>query len=275
MFDDKKICFIGSGVMAEAFLMGLLHENLVKPGQIICADPFPKRLVDLGEKYGVNTTSDNARAVAEADLVVLSSKPQVVEEVMDSIREALTPEKLVLSILAGVTTTTLTQGLGHPAVVRVMPNTPARVSEGMSVWIATEAVTEDQRSMAKKVLAALGEELMVRKEDDLDIATALSGTGPAYVFLFMEALIDAGVHMGFSRQRAEMLVLQTVKGSVDFALESGKHLAELRNQVTSPGGTTADALYQLEKGGLRTVVSKAVFAAYQKSQYLSRLVEED
>jgi pyrroline-5-carboxylate reductase len=129
--------------------------------------------------------------------------------------------------------------------------------------------------MAQTMLAALGQEIFVSREGDLDMATALSGTGPAYVFLFMEALIDAGVHMGFSRRVAEQLVLQTVKGSVDFALASDSHLAELRNQVTSPGGTTADALYFMEKGGLRTVMSKAVFAAFKKSRALSTLASEE
>lgn len=273
MLEDTRLSFVGSGVMAEAILQGLLHEKLISTDQVCCADPFPGRLSALKEKYGVSTTADNAEAVKGADVVVLSTKPQVIKEVMESVRDAFDDSKLVISIIAGVKSDTLRRGLGHDAIVRVMPNTPARVSEGMSVWTCSPAVTEGQREQARCILQALGEELMVSKESDMDMATALSGTGPAYVFLFMEALIDAGVHMGFSRRVAEKLVLQTVKGSVDFALESGAHLAELRNQVTSPGGTTADALYHLEKGGLRTVVSRAVFAAFKKSQYLSHLEE--
>jgi len=149
-----------------------------------------------------------------------------------------------------------------------MPNTPARVGKGMSVWIATDSVSDAQKSHAQEILGALGEEIFVDHEYYLDMATALSGTGPAYVFLFIEALIDAGVHMGFSRRVAQELVLQTMEGSVAFARQHQRHPVELRNMVTSPGGTTADALYQLEKGGFRTIISKAVFAAYQKSRLL-------
>jgi pyrroline-5-carboxylate reductase len=141
----------------------------------------------------------------------------------------------------------------------------------MSVWTATPETDEAQREQARTILAALGEELYMEHEDYLDMATALSGTGPAYVFLVMEALIDAGVHMGFSRRVSEQLVLQTMRGSLEFARASQRHPVELRNMVTSPGGTSAEALYQLEKGGLRTVISKAVWAAYQKSKYLGGL----
>ncbi len=261
--------------MGEAIVSGLLRDELVAPESMTCSDPLPARLETLKERYGIQTTTDNREAVEKADIVVLSTKPQVIEDVMRGLHGFLKPEQLVFSILAGVTTKTLRRGFDHEAVVRVMPNTPAQLGEGMSVWTCTPAVTGVQREKAQKILEALGEEVFVSKEDELDMATALSGTGPAYVFLFMEALVDAGVHLGFSRRVAEKLVLQTCKGSVDYALKSPRHLAELRNQVTSPGGTTADALYHIEKGGMRTVVSKAVFAAYKKSQYLSRLVEED
>jgi pyrroline-5-carboxylate reductase len=155
-----------------------------------------------------------------------------------------------------------------------MPNTPAQIGEGITVWTATPEVPETERKQAKALLGALGEELFMEDEKFLDMATALSGTGPAYVFLFMEALIDAGVHMGFSRWDAERLVLQTVRGSVDYAKQSGKHPAELRNQVTSPGGTSAEAIYQLEKGGLRTVLSRAVYAAYRRSVELGKASEK-
>ncbi|MGE0488636.1 MAG: pyrroline-5-carboxylate reductase [Vulcanimicrobiota bacterium] len=275
MLQDTKLGFVGSGVMAEAILNGLLAEQLVSAPNITCADPLPTRLETLAEQYGVRTTTENTTAVDGADIVVLSIKPQALGDVMHDIRKHVRGEQLVLSIIAGVTTETLCKGLEHEAVVRVMPNTPAQLGEGMSVWTCTAAVSESDRQKARRILQALGEEVYVSREGELDMATALSGTGPAYVFLFMEALVDAGVHMGFSRRIAEQLVLQTVKGSVDYALKSPRHLAELRNQVTSPGGTTADALYHLEKGGMRTVISKAVFAAYKKSQYLSRLIEED
>jgi pyrroline-5-carboxylate reductase len=275
MLGDKKLGFIGSGIMAEAIIQGLLKKELVDPTRIVCSDPYLARGKELEATYGVRSTTDNQQAIAGADIVVLSIKPQVLADITPGLRGKLRPEQLLLSILAGVDSRSLRKGFDHQAIVRTMPNTPARVGQGMTVWTATAAVTSGQREMAQSLLAALGQEIFVSREGDLDMATALSGTGPAYVFLFMEALIDAGVHMGFSRRVAEQLVLQTVKGSVDFALQSQTHLAELRNQVTSPGGTTADALFQMEKGGLRTVMSKAVFAAFQKSRALSNVPDEE
>ena len=270
----KKLGFIGSGIMAKAIVSGVLGRELVSPASICCADPYTDRLEQLEERYKVKTTVDNKKAIKGADVVFLSVKPQVLSEVSQSLLGAFNSDQLVISILAGVDTNALKKNLGHHSIVRTMPNTPARVGEGMTVWTATPDVTKQQRKMAQTLLAALGEEVFVTREGDLDMATALSGTGPAYVFLFMESLIDAGVHLGFSRRVAEKLVLQTVKGSVDFALKSDSHLAELRNQVTSPGGTTADALYHMEKGGLRTVLSKAVFAAFQKSRALSNVSDD-
>lgn len=275
MLQDKRFGFIGSGIMAEAIILGLLKQDLVPASAICCADPYVARGKQLEAEYGVKTCTDNLRAVQDADIVVLSIKPQVMPDIVPSLRGKLAPHQLLVSILAGVDSRTLRQSFGHDAIVRTMPNTPARVGQGMTVWTATPQVSSTQREMAQAMLAALGEEIFVSREGDLDMATALSGTGPAYVFLFMEALIDAGVHLGFSRRVAEQLVLQTVKGSVDFALQSDTHLAELRNQVTSPGGTTADAVYYMEKGGLRTVMSKAVFAAFKKSQALSAVASQE
>lgn len=275
MLKDKRLGFIGSGIMAEAIIQGLLKQGLVSPGSICCSDPYVARGKELESSYGVRSTTNNAEATDGADIVVLSIKPQVLPDVAPSLVGKLNEDQLLVSILAGVDSRTLRKSFGHQAIVRTMPNTPARVGQGMTVWTATPQVSGEQREMAQAMLRALGQEIFVSREGDLDMATALSGTGPAYVFLFMEALIDAGVHMGFSRRVAEQLVLQTVKGSVDFALQADIHLAELRNQVTSPGGTTADALYHMEKGGLRTVMSKAVFAAFQKSQALSAVASEE
>lgn len=272
---EKKLGFIGSGIMAEAIVSGVLNQGLVPAPSIFCADPYSARCEELKRKYGINADTNNRSAVESADVVFLSVKPQVLAEVSHSLTDAFRPDQLIISILAGVDTRTLKRSLGHNAIVRTMPNTPARIGEGMTVWTATNEVTQAQRETAQQLLACLGEEIFVSREGDLDMATALSGTGPAYVFLFMEALIDAGVHLGFSRRVAEKLVLQTVKGSVDFAIQSDSHLAELRNQVTSPGGTTADALYHMEKGGLRTVLSKSVFAAFQKSRALSALADDE
>ncbi|MCS7260262.1 MAG: pyrroline-5-carboxylate reductase [Anaerolineae bacterium] len=272
MLQDIKISFIGSGVMAEAMIKGLLDQQLLPAQNIMASDVRPERGEELMAQYRIQATQDNRRAASWGEIVVLAVKPQVIGEVLAELDGGvIRPDALVISIVAGVTIERLLKGLQHPAIVRVMPNTPAQVGMGMSVWTATPGTSEQQRAQTKAILGALGEELYVNHEDYLDMATALSGTGPAYVFLFMEALIDAGVHMGFSRRVAEQLVLQTMRGAVEFARRSRLHPAVLRNMVTSPGGTSAEALYQLEKGGLRTVISKAVWAAYQKSKYLGSL----
>lgn len=270
MFADKTVTFIGGGVMGEAMIRGLLTQNLVTPEFIVVSDPLPERLVELESLYGVKTTSDNHAAAEAGQVVVLSVKPQNLPVVMPGIRGHLRRQDLLLSIIAGAPIRQLADGVAHAAVVRAMPNTPAQIGEGMTVWTATPEVAAEQRDQAQAILGALGHELFVDDESYLDMATALSGTGPAYIFMFMEALIDAGVHLGFSRRIAEQLVLQTMRGSIDYADASGKHVAELRNQVTSPGGTTAAALYQLEKGGLRTVLSRGVWAAYQRSVELGQ-----
>ena len=270
MFTDKNVAFIGSGIMGEAMIRGLLTQNIVKPDQIYAADPLPSRLDDLRERYGIHVTSSNSDAAEAGQVIVLSTKPQNLAEVMPGIRGHLRRQDLLLSILAGTPIRKLADGVAHASVVRAMPNTPAQIGQGMTVWTATPEVTEEQRGQAQVILGALGQELFVNDESYLDMATALSGTGPAYVFMFMESLIDAGVHLGFSRRVAEQLVFQTMLGSLEYAAQSGKHVAELRNQVTSPGGTTAAALYHLEKGGLRTVISRAIWAAYQRSVELGQ-----
>jgi pyrroline-5-carboxylate reductase len=268
MLEQKTIAFIGSGVMAEAMIKGLLRRGLVTPGQIVASGPRPERGQELFDRYDVHTTTDNVEATSGADVVVLSVKPQVLCRVLEELGGHVDPKALVLSIVAGAKTDTILRLLSVPAVVRVMPNTPAQIGLGISVWTATEATTDAQRGQALAILQALGEEVYVDDEGYLDMATALSGTGPAYVFLLMEAMIDAGVHLGFSRHVAQRLVIETLRGSVEYVRQSPRHLAALRNQVTSPGGTSAEALYHLEKGGLRTVLSRAIWAAYQRSRVL-------
>jgi pyrroline-5-carboxylate reductase len=265
MFTDKKIAFIGSGTMADAMIRGLLAQKSVAPEQIVAAGPRPERGQRLQAQHGIQVTVDNTAAAEAGDIVVLSFKPQVLRFVLPQIRGHLRRQDLVLSILAGVPIDKLANGLAHAAMVRAMPNTPAQIGQGISVWTATSEVTETQKVQAQAILVSLGEEIYVDDEDYLDMATALSGSGPGYVFLMMEALIDAGVHMGFSRRVATQLVTQTIRGSVAYAEQSGKHVAELRNQVTSPGGTTAEALYHMDKGGIRTVISRGIWAAYQRS----------
>ncbi len=265
MFTDLTIAFIGSGNMGEAMIHGLLTKDMVTPEQIIAADPRPERLEELHARYKVRHTNDNLDAATQANILVLSVKPQVLDIVLPEVRGGARTCSLVVSIVAGAPIRMIADGLANASVVRVMPNTPARIGMGMSVWTATSEVRDQERKQARALLAALGEEVFVDDEDYLDMATALSGTGPAYVFMFLEALVDAGVHLGFSRHVAEKLVLQTMRGSVEYAAQSGDHLASLRNQVTSPGGTSAEAIYQMEKGGLRTVVARSVWAAYQRS----------
>ncbi len=268
MLNRARLAFVGSGTMAEAMIKGILNQQLVSPERITASGPRIERGQQLQERYGVRWTTDNVEAVKEADVVVLSVKPQVIPKVLPELHATIRPEALVLSIAAGVAIATLREGLAHQAIVRSMPNTPAQVGAGMTVWTVSQQATAEQRDQAQAILGALGEEVFVQDETYLDMATALSGTGPAYVFLFMEALIDAGVHLGFSRRISQQLVEQTVFGSALFAKESHRHPAELRNMVTSPGGTSAEALYQLEKGGLRTVLSRGVWAAYQRSRSL-------
>lgn len=275
MLNETKICFIGGGAMATAMIAGMYKRELIQPENVTASDPYMAQLEKLADRYHVNTTQNNLEAVQDKDVIVLSIKPQTLNAVSDQLRGHIPSRALILSIMAGITIGKISESFHHYRVVRVMPNTPARVGQGMSVWAGTEEVTESQKAQAQAMLGALGEELFVDNEDYLDMATALSGTGPAYVFMFMEAMIDAGVHMGFSRRVAEQLVYQTIEGSVAFARDSGRHPAELRNMVTSPGGTSADAIYQMEKGGFRTVLSKAIWAAYKKSRYLGGLENGD
>jgi pyrroline-5-carboxylate reductase len=176
----------------------------------------------------------------------------------------------VLSIVAGAPVQKIAVALKNAAVVRAMPNTPAQIGEGITVWTAAPEVSVVQKEIARSLLSALGEEIYVEDENYLDMATALSGTGPTYVFLFMEALIEAGVHMGFSRRISEQLVVKTLTGSLAYYKNIQTHPAALRNQVTSPGGTSAEALYYLEKAGFRTAISRAIWAAYQRSLELGK-----
>ena len=265
----KKIAFIGPGVMAEAMITGLLRKKLSKPENITVSGPREERGKELEKKYKIKSTVNNASAASHADVVVLSVKPQRLSEVMKGLK-GIHSDALVLSIIAGASMKKIGTGLKHKAVVRSMPNTPGQIGEGITVWTCSKEVTEEQQDMTRKLLGAMGEEVFVEDEGYLDMATALSGTGPAYVFLFTEALIDAGVHMGFPRRIAEQLVLQTIKGSADYYRHAERHPATLRNQVTSPGGTSAEALYYLEKAGFRTAVSRAVWAAYQRSLELGK-----
>ncbi|MEP7004292.1 MAG: pyrroline-5-carboxylate reductase [Chloroflexota bacterium] len=269
----KRLAFIGGGTMAEAMMRGVFDKHLMPPSHVLVTGPRRERRADLAKRFGVKALASNADAVAGAHVVVLSVKPQMLPGVMRELRGKLREDQLVISIVAGAPLAVLRVGLDHAAIVRAMPNTPAQIGMGVTAWTATAEVDREQRDRAKAILGALGEELEVEEESQVDMATALSGTGPTYVFLLMEALVDAGVHLGFSRRVAEELVLRTVEGSAAFARQSGRHLAELRNMVTSPGGTSAAAIYELEKGTMRTVLSRAVYAAYRRTRELGAEAE--
>lgn len=270
MLQSTRVAFIGPGAMAEAMIRGVVVGELVSPAQVIAAGPRSARLEELQSKYGIPISTDNVMAVEGADVVVLAIKPQMLNQVMHNLKGHVRADALVISVIAGARIQAMENGLNHHAIVRSMPNTPAQIGQGMTVLTASPSVTMTQRTQAQAILGALGQEIFVEDEEYLDMATALSGNGPAYVFLFMEAMVDAGVHLGFPRYIAEKLVLQTVKGSVEYAQQTPQHLARLRNQVTSPGGTSAEALYYLEKAGFRTALSRAIWAAYQRSSQLGR-----
>jgi pyrroline-5-carboxylate reductase len=262
-----RIAFVGGGAMGEAIVKCLLTKKVAAPQDIVVSDVSPLRRELLSKEYGVGTLADNGRAVGNADLAILAVKPQNLPQVMEEIK-GLSPEQVVLSIVAGATLARLCQGLNHSSVVRAMPNMPAQIGEGMTVWTATIEIKQRQKELAQTVLGALGKEIYIADEKYLDMATALSGSGPAYVFLFIEALVDAGVHIGLPRDIAQGLVIQTVLGSTSAVEKTGKHPAHLRNMVTSPGGTTTEALLQLEKGGFRSLLLEAVAAAYKKAERL-------
>jgi pyrroline-5-carboxylate reductase len=268
-----RIATVGSGVMAEAIIAGLLRGNLVAPDHVVASHPRGDRREALERAHGIRTVDSNGAAVEAADIVLLGIKPQMLGRVGREIRGRLRPGQLVISVLAGATTRALMGHLGHDQVVRSMPNTPAQLGKGMTVWYATPQTSEAQRDQAAALLSALGHQIEVDDERLVAMATAVSGTGPTYVFLVMEALIDAAVHLGFARHVAHDLVLETLEGSTLFAKQSGMHPAQLRNMVTSPGGTSAAALHELESGRLRTVLSEAVWAAFRRTVELGEQLE--
>jgi pyrroline-5-carboxylate reductase len=272
MFNNKKIAFIGPGSMAQAMIAGLVRNQVAPPENLLTSGPRQERVDELHDQYGTQPYTDNTAAAREADVVVLAVKPQRLDKVLQGIAGSVKPTALVLSIVAGAPIQKIGGILKHDSIVRAMPNTPARIGQGITVWTDSAHVSDEQRQLAQQILLALGKEVYVEEEDYLDKATALSGTGPAYVYLFMEAMVDAGVHLGFSRRIAEQLVVETVRGSVNYydLNDKHRHLARLRNQVTSPGGTSAEALYYLEKAGFRTALSRAIWAAYERSASLGK-----
>ena len=232
------------------------------------------RRAELETKYGIKVFADNASAASAfpdaESVVILCVKPQRFGGVLKELAGSIKPEQLVISIVAGAGIEVISETLDNHLVVRAMPNTPSQIGAGMTAWTCSPDVDDDHRKQVKIMLSALGKELFVETENMIDMATSLSATGPTYIFMVMEAMTDAGVHLGFSREISKELVQQTMLGSVQFAIESQKHPAELRNMVTSPGGTSAEAIYQMEKGALRTVLSKAIYGAYKRAVELGK-----
>ena len=273
--ENVHLSFIGCGVMAESMIAGLLRQALVAPGNIVGSHPREARRQELEAKYGIRMFESNADAAGSIretgnPFVILSVKPQRIANVLRDLKGMIGKEGLVISIVAGARVDTISAELGTQYVVRAMPNTPSQIGAGITAWTCNDNVGDDDRVRVRQLLSALGKEMFVETENMIDMATSLSATGPTYIFMVMEALTDAGVHLGFSRDIAKELVQETMLGSVKFAMESHKHPAELRNMVTSPGGTSAEAIYQMEKGTLRTVLSKAVYAAYRRAVDLGK-----
>jgi len=263
-----KIAFIGGGNMGQAMAAAVIKNHLAKPQDVSVSDISQARLDSLKQELGVFTSTNNLEVAGRGQIIVLSVKPQILDGVMAELNGKIDPKSLVFSIIAGKKIETLVAGLKHQAVVRAMPNTPAQIGKGMTVWTATRDVTPAQRVNAEAIISVMGKGIYAGDESYLDLATAVSGSGPAYVFLFMEALMAAAEGIGMPEEIAKTLVFQTVLGSAEYAQASGKELAELRRNVTSPCGTTAEALKVFEQGDFTGLVKKAVAAAYRRAQEL-------
>ncbi len=265
-----RITFVGGGNMGEAMIRAILDKGVAKAADMAVSDVSEARRSRLSREYGVTAVSDNRQAVEKAGTIVLAVKPVSLPGVMQEMKGFLQPEQLVLSIVAGTSIASLCRGLDHKIIVRAMPNMPAQIGEGITVWAAASEAKEEHKEKARSILSALGREIFTSNEKYIDMATAVSGSGPAYLFLFIESLIDAAVHIGLPRELAQDLVLETVSGATHLVQKSAKHPAELRNLVTSPGGTTAEGLLQLEEGGLRALLAQAIIAGHEKAKALEQ-----
>ena len=251
--------------MAEAIINGVISGGLAKPEDISVGEILEDRCRYLTNKYRIYATPNNSTVINKGDFVILCIKPQNLKDIGSVLASSLSSNQTVISIMAGVRMSTLMASLNHSRLIRVMPNTPAQIGAGMTLWQCSPNVDSDVADQTQSILKTMGDEIRVEEEQYIDMATALSASGPAYVFTFIESLIDAGVYIGLSREMASRLTLQTVLGSARLVLESTSHPAELRNRVTSPGGTTSEALLALEEGSFRSTIMNAVVAAYEKS----------
>jgi pyrroline-5-carboxylate reductase len=263
-----KIAFIGGGNMGEAIVSALISKHVTVPENIVVSDASEARREHLKQMHNIRVTSGNVEAIQGAGIVILAIKPQVLTEVLSDLSGKLKTSQLVISIIAGARIDTLRNGLKHKSIVRTMPNTPAQIGMSMTVWTATADVTERQKKSTQNILKAMGKEIFVEDEGTLDMVTAVSGSGPAYFFLFVEALIEAAVKVGLPRDMAKVMVLQTMLGAGNLIDKSGTDPAELREVVTSKGGTTAAALQVFEEGQFKDMVSQAVAAAFRRAREL-------
>jgi pyrroline-5-carboxylate reductase len=265
-----KLALIGCGFMGEAMLSAIIGRSVAPSEDVRVAEINEERCNIVRSRYHVHATDDVLDASGGAEIVIFAVKPQEFDKAARSLQGKLRREQTVVSIMAGVPIDRIARALSHAGIVRVMPNTPAAVGEGISVWTATPEVDAATREQVGAILGAMGREAYVDPQDEryLDMATALSASGPGFVFMLMEAFVDAGVHIGFKRNVAERLAVQMFLGSAKYADETGRHLAQLRNEVTSPGGTTAAGLAELETAGVRGAIISAIEAAYRRSQEL-------
>lgn len=255
--------------MGEALVSAMLKDGFVKADAVTVSDVAEARRAHFQSTYGVSTTDKNDEAAQGADILVLAVKPQEFPKIAADLKGRLEANQTLLTIMAGVPIARIVEATSHEAVVRVMPNTAASVGEAMSVWTASDAVSPEAQEAVGRMLRVFGRETKVDEEKYLDMATAVNGSGPGFIFLVLEALIDGGVHVGLPREQAEELATQTLLGSAVLARQSGKPAAELRGMVTSKGGTTAAGLQVLEDAGLRSALIGAVEAAYERAKELS------
>ena len=272
--DEIRIGFVGSGVMAEVMISGLLTRGVTPPGKIWASGPREERAEELRSRYGIQATTDNLEAVAHSEIVVLAVKPQGLPKVLRQLQGSIRPEHLVMSIIAGARMGVIGSGLNHPAIVRCMPNLPCQIHRGMTIWTATPEVSEPVRDTVREILQTMGKEIYVPDEVDVDRATAVNGTGPAIIAHFVKALEDAANFIGESRPLARESVLQTIIGTAELILASHRHVGELIDGVTSPGGTTSRALHVLHQGRFAAVLTDAIDAAYRRSVEMGDKLDE-
>jgi len=273
ILNSKKICFVGSGNMGEALISGLVGSGTARPENIICTDIRKHKLERIADDYGVRTGTDNVAAVKESEIIIYSVKPQIMAAVLKETAPVLDISKLVISIAAGVPMAAIESSLGKELrLIRVMPNICAAVKESASAIAAGENAQQEDVDLAMAIFASVGKSVFIRENYLMDAVTGLSGSGPAYIFLLVDALADAGVKVGLSRSEALLLSTQTVLGAAKLLLETQDHPSQLKDKVTSPGGTAIAGIHTLEMGGLRTTLINAVEAATERSQELGEMM---